>query len=113
MVVVGGALGGGFLLLKRDRLMAFAVLSYFVLLLPVSQIIPHHELLADHYLYLPIMSFGLLVGLIVQPLAARGSNARKIAYAATATALVALALMTVLRNRVWKDDLTLWQGNYK
>src|SRR5437868_4493167 len=113
LATVAATLTGGLLALNRHRLMAFAILSYFVLLLPVSQIIPHHELLADHYLYLPIMSFGLLVGLIVQQLAARGSNARKIAYAATATALVALALMTVLRNRVWKDDLTLWQRNYK
>jgi tetratricopeptide (TPR) repeat protein len=113
LATVAATLAGGLLALDRHRLMAFAVLSYFVLLLPVSQIIPHHELLADHYLYLPILSFGLLVGLIVQQLAARGSKVRRIAYAATATALVALALMTVLRNRVWKDDLTLWQVNYK
>ncbi|MEN3331056.1 MAG: protein O-mannosyl-transferase [Blastocatellia bacterium] len=113
LATVAATLAGGLLALNRYRLMAFAVLSYFVMLLPVSQIIPHHELLADHYLYLPILSFGLLVGLIIQQLAARGSQARKIAYAATATALVAMALMTVLRNRVWKDDLSLWQANYQ
>jgi len=50
--VVTATFVGGLLLLTRQRLLAFAVLSYFVLLLPVSQIIPHHELLADHYLYL-------------------------------------------------------------
>src|SRR5205085_5472747 len=104
---------GGLLALDRHRLMAFAVLSYFVLLLPVSQIIPHHELLADHYLYLPMMSFGLLVGLVVRRLAARGARAKKLAYAVTAAALLALAVTTVLRNRVWKDELTLWQTNYK
>lgn len=113
LITVGATLIGGLLALDRHRLIAFAVLSYFVLLLPASQIIPHHELLADHYLYLPIMSFGLLAGLTIQKLAARGLTARKMAYAATAVALVAMALMTVMRNRVWKDDLSLWQANYR
>jgi protein O-mannosyl-transferase len=113
LATVAAALLGGLLALDRHRLMAFAVLSYFVLLLPASQIIPHHELLADHYLYLPIMSFGLLVGLMIRKLAARGPAARKVAYAAMAAAIVAMALMTVMRNRVWKDDLSLWQENYK
>jgi len=113
LATVAATLTGGLLALNRHRLMAFAVLSYFVLLLPASQIIPHHELLADHYLYLPIMSFGLLAGLMIQKLAARGLTARRVAYTATAMALLAMALMTVMRNRVWKDDLSLWQANYQ
>src|SRR6201999_2469597 len=84
LVVVGATLVAGFVMLKRNRLIAFAILSYFVMLLPVSQIIPHHELLADHYLYLPMMSFGLLVGLVVQHLAQRSATVQKIAYATVA-----------------------------
>lgn len=100
-------------LLKRDRLMSFAILSYFVLLLPVSQIIPHHELLADHYLYLPMMSFGLFIALLVQKIAARSEQARKLAYGFAGAAVIVLAVMTVMRNRDWKDEFTLWQANYK
>src|SRR6185503_10793968 len=59
LLVVGSLLVYGFLQLNRDKLMAFAIFSYFIFLLPVSQIIPHHALLAAHYLYLPLMSFGL------------------------------------------------------
>src|SRR6185369_16343049 len=70
-VVVGATLVGGFFLLNKDKLMAFAVISFFVLLLPVSQMIPHHELLADHYLYLPMLSFGLFVALIVRKVSMR------------------------------------------
>lgn len=112
-VTLTATLAGGLLALNRDRLIAFAVLSYFALLLPVSQLIPHHELLADHYLYLPIMSFGLFAGLVIKRLAESGDTIRKVAYTATATALVAMAVTTVLRNRVWKDEVTLWQENYK
>src|SRR5256714_10729689 len=111
--VVAATIAGGLLALKRHRLMAFAVLSYFVLLLPVSQLIPHHELLADHYLYLSMMSFGLFVGLVVERVAAQSQRARQVAYAAMAVAVVALAVTTISRNPVWKDDLTLWQTNYR
>ena len=111
--LVGGMLLLGFCALGRNRIIAFAILSYFVLLLPVSQIIPHHELLADHYLYLPMMSFALLVALVVQHIAARSSINRRIAYVTAAVVIIVLALMTVSRNQVWKDDITLWQTNYK
>jgi tetratricopeptide (TPR) repeat protein len=112
IIVVGAVLAAGFALLDFDRLMAFAILSYFVLLLPVSQIIPHHELLADHYLYLPMMSFGLFVALAVKAIVAKWGSRKRIVYAATAAALIVLCVMTGLRNRVYKDDMTLWQANY-
>jgi len=113
MAVVGGALFGGFFLLKRDKLMAFAVLSYFVFLLPVSQIIPHHELLADHYLYLPMMSFGLFVALLVQRVSQSGVADKRAPYFVAAVAIVILSVMTVIQNRTWKDERTLWTANYQ
>lgn len=113
VAAVGSVLAAGLSQLPRDRLLTFAVLSYFVLLLPVSQIIPHHELLADHYLYLPMMSFGLLVARIIHRLAIAGPSAQKIAYGVVCAGLIVFAVMTVLRNRDWKDDFTLWQAAYK
>lgn len=112
IIAVGATAAGGFLLLSKDRLMAFAVLSYFVLLLPVSHVIPHHELLADHYLYLPMMSFGLFVALLTRKLASRGEIAGRVAYGAAAAALIVFGAMTVLRNPVYKDDFALWKTSY-
>ncbi|HKV38132.1 MAG TPA: hypothetical protein VJX67_02875 [Blastocatellia bacterium] len=102
----------GLAMLGKSRLAAFAVLSYFVLLLPVSQIVPHHELLADHYLYLPMMSFGLLVGIGVEKLSRPGELRRKAAYAAIGVAAVIFCVMTIKQNNVWKDDYSLWEANY-
>jgi protein O-mannosyl-transferase len=113
LLVVGGVVVCGFLLLNRDRLMAFAIFSYFVLLLPVSQIIPHHELLADHYLYLPMMSFGLFVALLVRRIKRFSPVAGKVAYLAAGLAIVILAVMTIMHNRAWKNERTLWTSNYK
>jgi tetratricopeptide (TPR) repeat protein len=113
IIVVSLTIAAGFILLKRDRIMSFAILTYFVLLLPVSHIIPHHELLADHYLYLPLMSFSLLAAHVVREIARRSERAAGIAYGAAAAALIALALISVFRNTDYKDNLTLWQANYE
>jgi tetratricopeptide (TPR) repeat protein len=113
LVVVGTVLIAGAVCLKKDRLMAFAVFSYFAALAPVSQIIPHHELLADHYLYLPMMSFSLLVALIVNAVAQRGKRARQVAYCVIGAAIAVLAGQTVSRNPDWKDELAVWEANYK
>jgi len=111
--IVAAVLLYGFWLLNRDRLMAFAIFSYFVLLLPVSQIIPHHELLADHYLYLPLMSFGLFISLLVRKLISNRTLSRKTAYALAAIAVLILAAMTIMQNRTWQNERTLWAANYK
>lgn len=112
ILVVGAVIAAGFVLLDRNKLMAFAVLAYFVMLLPVSQIIPHHELLADHYLYLPLVSFGLLVAVLIQKLSARAALVARINYCTACVMLAVLMFMTFSRNRVYKNDLTLWQANY-
>ncbi len=112
LVVVGGALCYGFLQLNRDKLMAFAIFSYFVFLLPVSQLIPHHELLADHYLYLSVMSFGLFVSLLIKRIGSSGVISPKALYLLAGVAVLILAVMTIIQNRTWKDERTLWSYNY-
>ncbi|HWX39873.1 MAG TPA: glycosyltransferase family 39 protein [Blastocatellia bacterium] len=112
IILLAGIAAAGFAMLSRNRLISFAIFSYFALLAPVSQIIPHHELLADHYLYLPMMSFGLLVALLARRIAAVGELPKRLTYAAAVLVLIVLAVMTVIQNLVWKDDFTLWQANY-
>ena len=113
LVIVAGILCYGFLQLNRDKLMAFAIISYFVFLLPVSQLIPHHELLADHYLYLPIMSFGLVLSLLAKRIGSRGVISSKALYFLAGVVVVIFALMTIAQNKTWKDERTLWAYNYK
>jgi hypothetical protein len=80
IAVTVSALAMALALLKKNRLMAFAALSHFAMLLPVSQIIPHHEFVADHYLYLPIASFALFVAAGMEMLAARSKAAARYAW---------------------------------
>lgn len=94
-------------LLKERPIATFGGLWFFIGLLPVAHIIPHHEMVAEHYLYVPSVGFCLLVGALLLPLVGRPAFARAL-YSVAGAVLVLLALRTVWRNRDWKDDLSLW-----
>ncbi len=99
--------------LFREKQIAFAWAFYFIALLPVSQIIPHHELLAEHYLYLPMFGFSLLVGHLFWRLSQRQRIWRKLALSGFAIILIVFGARTVVRNRDWKNGLTLWRATYQ
>jgi len=48
---------------------AFWSLWIFVCLLPVAHLVPHHELMAEHYLYLPSLGFAVVCARGIQALA--------------------------------------------
>ncbi len=87
------------------------MLWFFVALLPVLQIVPFHELAADHFLYLPLVGFVLLVGEGVHFLQ-RSSGSWPAVSATVAVAILCTAL-TIDRNRDWKDGNTLWEATYR
>ncbi len=94
-------------LLKDRPIATFGGLWFFIGLVPVAHIIPHHEMVAEHYLYVPSVGFCLLVGALLLPLVGRPAFTRTV-YAVGSVVLVVLALRTVWRNRDWKNDLSLW-----
>jgi Tfp pilus assembly protein PilF len=107
-VLILVVLGYGLLcLLKTRPLVGFGGLWFFVALLPVSQIIPHHEMMAEHFLYVPSFGFFLAIAALLDPLVDRRRVAPAL-YAAGVVALLLLSLRTVWRNADWRDELTLW-----
>jgi Flp pilus assembly protein TadD len=105
--VLGGLIGWLLSLLRSRPLATFGGLWFFLALLPVAHIIPHHEMMAEHYLYIPSVGFCLCAGALLDPVVRRGVFRRAL-YAGAGVVLALLALRTVWRNRDWKDDLTLW-----
>ncbi|QDG49938.1 tetratricopeptide repeat protein [Persicimonas caeni] len=60
---------------RKDWLkMSYGLAWYLVTMLPVSHIIPHHELAAEHYLYIPLVGLALSVAALGQ----RAWNARDV-----------------------------------
>jgi len=110
MISVVVLAGIGFALVKAlqsRKILAFCGLWFFITLLPVSQIIPHHEPMAEHYLYLPSFGFCLLVALGAESLLT-SAHMRMSVYVTAATILLLLSWRTMVRNQDWRDDMTLW-----
>ncbi len=97
---------------KRSRRFSFAILLFFITLLPVTNIIPIGELIAERFLYIPLISFSLLIGAGTdyffnrfQLRLARGAGALFLA-----VLLAFYSLLTISRNYDWKDAFTLWKA---
>lgn len=109
-----GLLGLWLLVRTSHRVAGFGVLWFLVTLLPASQILPHHEIVADHYLYLPLVGAGLVLADVVHSIGRRklphGAGVGLVSI--LVILLGAFAIRTVVRNADWKDDATLWEATY-
>jgi tetratricopeptide (TPR) repeat protein len=81
-----------------------------VTLLPVSHLVPFRELLAEHYLYVPMMGIALVAAGFVDAVVARWPARRTAVAAAVLIVVGALTARTIVRNRDWKDRITLWSA---
>jgi hypothetical protein len=79
-------------------------------LLPVSHLIPFRELLAEHYLYVPMMGVAIAVSGVTDAAVARWPARRALLAGVVAVAVGALMARTVVRNRDWHDRITLWSA---
>ena len=82
---------------------------FLVALVPVLQILPFHELAADHFLYVPLIGASLLGGVAVDYVS-RERGYRELALGVLALVLVGYSLRTVGRNGDWADVETLWRA---
>lgn len=106
--VILGITGYGILrFLVSQRMLAFGAIWFFVTLLPVCHIFPHHELLAEHYLYLPSLGFCLIVALIFNDFLDEKRCVYPI-YIALLAVFILFSIRIVDRNRDWRDGYMLW-----
>ncbi|MBW2183759.1 MAG: tetratricopeptide repeat protein [Deltaproteobacteria bacterium] len=90
-----------------EKWIAFGGIWFFITLLPVCQIFPHHELLAEHYLYLPSYGFCLITALLFNKLLEETGRPPLIIAILIAIILL-FSLRIIDRNRDWKDGMALW-----
>jgi len=104
---------------------SFFILWYFIVLLP-TLVIPLNIALQENRGYLAGVSFAIIVGIVLgkgigeaadsgEPDVAAGFSLRSksevrryVSIALASILFIILSIMTVHRNRVWQDDLTLW-----
>ena len=97
-LLVLGVAGAGVYLLKRDRLVGFGILSFFIFLLPVM-LLPLPDLINEHRLY------GAFAGVAIAVAGGVQAVNRKWALVALGILVAALGVKTARRNSDWNDQL--------
>ncbi|WP_242343205.1 tetratricopeptide repeat protein [Anaeromyxobacter terrae] len=90
------------------RVVAFGIIWFFLALSVESSLIPIVDVMFEHRAYLP--SAGLFAGVATAGalLARRREFSPRAFVTAGAVLAVGLAGFTLARNRVWRDEITLW-----
>jgi len=104
IVILAGMALVAVLIAKKQRLYSFCIIWFLGNLVIESSFIPL-ELVFEHRTYLPSTFFILLAVVPLYRLLVRN---RKIFYIICAVVLVTLPILTYERNKVWKDEITLY-----
>ena len=91
-------------LCKNNKQYWFFISWFFVTLLPVSNVIPIGNIMAERYLYIPIMGFSGIIGILIQ----KFNFKKPLATICFAIVIFILGVMCICRNGIWRDELTLW-----
>ena len=91
---------------RGNRVFVFGTAVIAIGLLPVLNILPLNQILAERFLYFPSTGFALLVALFVITLRRRWRLPATVVFVLL---LAACSARTVMRTADWKDELTLFQ----
>ena len=106
-------------LINKKRLISFCIFFFFIVLLPSSSIVPLWDYMVEYRLYLPVLSFGLIVamafGYLYQFLARHFSKKTTFGVVSGLSVLLIsfYSAITIQRNHTFKNDLTLWSDAAK
>ncbi len=110
VLALAGALLGLVWLIRanRGRAWAFWALGFFLLLAPSSSIVAQSDLLFEHRTYFPMVSLVVALGGLAGR-ALEGIPERALRLALVAALLGTCTVATIVRNRVWATELSLWR----
>ena len=81
---------------------------FFITLLPTSSIIPLNDLAVEHRTYLPLsLGLCLIIGWFLTKIQSLRISRGLIIL------LIGLSILTISRNRVWSDEISLWADSVK
>ena len=92
------------LLSKRSLIIPFGVLWFFIALGPVLNIIPLKILVADRFLYLPIIGYCMVLAAFI----GKFIRTNRVKYAAYGVIVVFYGMLAISRNNVWANELSLY-----
>jgi tetratricopeptide (TPR) repeat protein len=89
--------------LRKYRLLSFGILWFFITMSVTSSVVTNTIFVAEHRVYLPMIGLTFVIASMYQYL-----RKPRILWSIAVPILLVLSVLTFMRNRVWKDDLTLW-----
>ncbi len=100
---------------QRNKEKVFGILFLLLTLLPVYNIIPIANPLAERYLYLPSVGFAIIIGSTLTCLPVRSTQTGLLAHRSSLIAHCSLLIIisiysfaVIQRNKVWADQYSLW-----
>ena len=96
---------------KQKPVITFSIFWFFITLAPTSSFVSVLDVIYDHRLYLPMVGICLSVPLAIEFVHRFISSRTSFRISVPqmgAVLIVALAIGTVVRNEVWRDDTRLW-----
>ncbi len=120
MVLFGGII---FSFAKKNKVVLFSIIFFILTFVPsilVAIMKISETPLAERYLYIPSLSFSLIIGYVflyiptkLQKSAKAVKLSQLIILSIVAIILAAFSIQTVKRNTVWRDDLFFWEDLVK
>jgi len=105
-IILSGLIGLAIFLFKKQRIISFGIFWFFLTVSIESSVIPIKDLIFEHRTYLPSFGFFLIVSSGISYLISG-----KYKYLAIGLLVVIIgtnSILTYNRNKVWKDEMTLW-----
>jgi tetratricopeptide (TPR) repeat protein len=104
LLSIVGLIGLAFYIARRQRLISFCIL-WFIINLVIESSVIGLEMIYEHRLYLPMLGFALIVSCLLFHFL---SKQRLWAIVVSAVIILFLCTGTYVRNRMWRDSITLW-----
>jgi len=96
---------------KRNKILSFAILYYFITLSIVSNVVfPVGTNMSERFLFMPSLGFSLVIGYLFYVLFNKYSN---LSFIAVGLVLLLFSVKTISRNRIWKNDFVLFTEDVK
>lgn len=106
LLLLASAMGFGLFWLRRRPRVGWPMVTFGLLLIPVLQLVPIGAIVADRFLYLPMLAVWLLVGEGLERVAAKAPL--RWAWPLPFVLFGVFGLQSHLRARAWTDDIAFW-----
>jgi|GEM_PF-1699592 len=103
LFLLTGLVGATIALARKEPLLSFGLGWVLILYLPVSNLVPGGYLIADRYMYIPLVGVAIVLSRLMQRVGGR------VLQVAVGIILILFAGLTVVQNTYWYDEHTLWR----